>query len=232
MSQDKPFCNGYTRDFVQMWATIESAFPGSRLGVKLDSSGCGVVQSRECRAIAAFLNEAADWLDELEKPSSEPRGPIVYAIADGEGRHKIGKAVDIRKRIKQLQTGNAKPLKLVAYLQCDCESLAIRAESQAHAAIADCRVGGEWFDCDRHTALQALYEGGHAAGIERHPVMLESGDHDTKEERLRRRLENVPRRAKRTIDRYRVARGMTPLWADDRNTFHEGEEKAMEESNV
>jgi hypothetical protein len=37
---------------------------------------------------------------------------------------------------------------------------------------------------------------------------------EDREEQLRRRLENVPRRLQRTIDRYRVARGMTPLWED------------------
>lgn len=172
MSKYQLFCNGYTRDFGEMLATIEAAFPGARLGVKLDRLGHGVVRSRECREIAAFLNDAADWLDELEKPSGEPRGPIVYVITDGDGRCKIGKAVDVRKRIKQLQTGNPKPLRLAAYLRCESESLAIQAESASHKAIGNCRLYGEWFQCDVNTALQALYEGGHEVGIEQHPVML------------------------------------------------------------
>jgi hypothetical protein len=35
---------------------------------------------------------------------------------------------------------------------------------------------------------------------------------EERNEQLRRRLVNVPRRLQRTIDSYRVARGMTPLW--------------------
>lgn len=165
---------GYTVDFGEMWATITSPYPEScHIGVELHRSGCGIVDARECRHIAAFLVQAADWLDDLDKPSAEPIGPVVYAITDGDGRCKIGKAVDIGKRIKQLQTGNPKQLRLAAYLRCGCESLAIRAESASHKCLDDCRLYGEWFACDVHTALQALYEGGHAVGISRHPVFLD-----------------------------------------------------------
>jgi hypothetical protein len=170
---------GYAIDFGEMWATITSAYPEScHIGVELHRSGCGIVDARKCRQIAAFLVEAADWLDDLERPSAEPAGPVVYAITDGDGRCKIGKAVDIGKRIKQLQTGNPKPLRLAAYLRCGCESLAIRAESASHKSLDGCRLYGEWFACDVHTALQALYEGGHAVGITRHPVLLEDLEPD------------------------------------------------------
>ena len=33
-----------------------------------------------------------------------------------------------------------------------------------------------------------------------------------REEQLRRQIGNVPRRVQRQLDRWRVARGMTPLW--------------------
>jgi hypothetical protein len=174
---ERILCMGYTVDFGEMWATIRSQFhDGGRIGVELNRSGSGLVNAKECRRIATFLEEAADWLDDLEKPSSGPIGPVVYAITDGDGRCKIGKAVDIKKRMKQLQTGNPKQLRLAAYLRCGCASLAIRAESASHRALDGCRLYGEWFKCDVHTALQALYEGGSAVGIERHPVMLVSDE--------------------------------------------------------
>ncbi len=161
---------GYTVDFGEMWATITSAYPDScNVGVELHRSGCGIVYARECRQIAAFLVQAAEFLEDLEGPT----GPVVYAITDGDGRCKIGKAVDIWKRIKQLQTGNPKQLRLAAYLRCECESQAIRAESASHKSLDGCRLHGEWFACDVHTALAALYEGGHAVGISRHPVLID-----------------------------------------------------------
>jgi hypothetical protein len=88
-------------------------------------------------------------------------GKCVYAIEDGSGRCKIGKATDIKKRVSQLQTGNANKLRVAAVL--DCEQLdESSVEKEVHRILGKKRVYGEWFLVGAREAEQALYEAGSA----------------------------------------------------------------------
>lgn len=66
---------------------------------------------------------------------------FVYLIEGGE-LHKIGRAIDISKRLAGLQTLSPLPLKLVgAWYVADCR----QTERKMHSQFAKCRVRGEWF---------------------------------------------------------------------------------------
>ena len=76
----------------------------------------------------------------------------VYCIAEYEdgretGYFKIGTAYDLEKRLRDLQTGNARQLKI--WKECQLVSQRLDAEKAAHAAVEEYRVdqggGTEWF---------------------------------------------------------------------------------------
>lgn len=64
----------------------------------------------------------------------------------GHGFVKIGKAVDVWKRLDQLQVGNPYKLELVEWLLGDVERI-------FHVELADLRVRGEWFKYDPRVDL-------------------------------------------------------------------------------
>lgn len=169
-------CAGLVVDFGHCVTEITEMFEGHGLGVLLRPDGSGFMLPSECRRLAEFLIEAAEWLESRDNGPGLPDGTVVYAISDGHAHHKIGKAVNIRKRLKQLQTGNGRKLRLVAYLRCENESLAYQAESAAKRSIADCRSVGEWFECDSHTAIHALHEAQQLVGIVNPPVEMQPED--------------------------------------------------------
>lgn len=75
----------------------------------------------------------------------------IYVIADADGRHlKVGRSQNSRGRLRDLQTGNPRPLRLV-----ECWSMrhadALEVERIVHEELAFCRRQGEWFD--DHEAL-------------------------------------------------------------------------------
>ena len=76
----------------------------------------------------------------------------VYCIAEYEGGResgyfKIGTAYDPEKRLRDLQTGNARQLKI--WKECQLVSQRLDAETAAHAAVEKYKVdqggGTEWF---------------------------------------------------------------------------------------
>lgn len=64
----------------------------------------------------------------------------VYLISDGQ-HIKIGKSQDPHQRVKTLQTGNAKPLRLLSW-----SPGGTKEEALLHSEFASFRVRGEWFD--------------------------------------------------------------------------------------
>ena len=66
----------------------------------------------------------------------------LYVIRCGD-RLKIGIAVDCKKRLKTLQTGNADKLILEWSRERDD---AAQVEAHLHRKFSKHRVGGEWFD--------------------------------------------------------------------------------------
>ena len=71
-----------------------------------------------------------------------PEQGFVYLMFDGE-LWKIGKALSIASRKKQLERQLGKPLKLLHSIQSDDYS---RAEAEMHYRYRHCRTRGEWFD--------------------------------------------------------------------------------------
>lgn len=107
-------------------------------------------------------------------PASSHGCSYVYAIGDGHGNVKIGAADDVRKRIKQLQTGNPSRLYLVAFARLGSRRDADLVERTAHQYNAEDRVNGEWFSMSDCCAVQVLLDACVACGHDVHPVEVES----------------------------------------------------------
>ena len=67
----------------------------------------------------------------------------VYLIRANDGRYKIGIAKNPKKRIRQLQTGNSDPLKLIETYQSENAS---KIETIFHNHYSYGKQVGEWFD--------------------------------------------------------------------------------------
>jgi predicted GIY-YIG superfamily endonuclease len=163
---------GYCYDYHAGYAVIESCFDTSPLGVKLHHEGCGILNASQCRMLAAFLKHAARWLDETRANKALPSGTIVYLLTDGTGHFKVGKAVNVGSRIKQLQTGNGRRLVLFAYLPCSSETIAYQAESRVKRWLEPYKATGEWFLCEPETAAMALHEVAGRMGFEYEPIQM------------------------------------------------------------
>lgn len=79
----------------------------------------------------------------------------VYVITDGE-HYKIGVAVDPAKRLRELQTGNPRRLRLTFFVALPNPETAAHVERSAHHRIGRNRRVGEWFACDQDCAVWAI----------------------------------------------------------------------------
>ncbi len=73
-------------------------------------------------------------------PLDPPETPGVYVLRDSATTVKIGKATNIAKRMRELQTGNPLKLRLIAILSDDMED-----ERKFHDRFKAYRISGEWF---------------------------------------------------------------------------------------
>jgi hypothetical protein len=106
-------------------------------------------------------------------PTSAAGSSYCYAIGDGHGHVKIGAADDIRKRMQQLQTGNAARLYLIAFVRLDSRYDADRVERAAHQENSTDRLHGEWFSMSDCCSVQALLEACLLCGHDITPVEVE-----------------------------------------------------------
>ena len=81
-----------------------------------------------------------------------PEQGYVYLMYDGE-LWKIGKALNIESRKKQLERQVGKKLELLHSIKSDDYS---RAEAEMHFRYRHCRIRGEWFDL-KPQELEAIY---------------------------------------------------------------------------
>lgn len=94
---------------------------------------------------------AFDALPTLERPTSKSRAArcrtaFVYVIQDGfDGHVKIGWATNPFDRIRQLQTGNSRALRLLYCEELTDKRAAARCEKSIHREFDGHRVRGEWF---------------------------------------------------------------------------------------
>lgn len=120
--------------------------------------GLGSVAQRQSRGLIRYCDNGGSAAGEAEtgnpttdrgerKPiksqnSSQPTTPVVYTyFVQGckGGPIKIGKAIDPKKRLKELQTGH--PYRLIQLLVLKGDR-----ESELHARFAQTRCNGEWFE--------------------------------------------------------------------------------------
>lgn len=76
----------------------------------------------------------------------------VYVVDDGIGHVKIGMAVDPISRVKMLQNGHPKTLKLCFATETEGRNI----ESAVHRKLRDKHVGGEWFSCSVDEAISTI----------------------------------------------------------------------------
>ncbi len=70
---------------------------------------------------------------------------VYFLRAGNRGAIKIGMAIDVEKRVLELQTGNAFKLNVIAKIPCDNREQALHIEQQLHKRFAKQRIRGEWF---------------------------------------------------------------------------------------
>jgi hypothetical protein len=159
MSEFKIHYEGEVRDFGHYWAFVDRVSTTNFLGVSLHSEGHGVMSHKECMELGRWLVGVSAWLSRYPQPPPTSRitiGPCVYAVGDSCGNYKVGKANNVRDRLKSLQTGNAKKLNLIAWLSVSDDSLAFEVESYCHRLLDEFRSTGEWFSCDEVQAVTAI----------------------------------------------------------------------------
>jgi hypothetical protein len=78
----------------------------------------------------------------------------VYVITNGSSI-KVGKAVDVKKRIAQLQTGSPRKLRPLVSVEIACGG-ASDVEACCHKKLNAKRAVGEWFSCTQAEAIEAL----------------------------------------------------------------------------
>lgn len=83
-------------------------------------------------------------------PSRQSR---VYLITDGEHNYKIGVTIDLQGRLRQLQTGNHRKLKIVASFEGTEAD-----ERRYHEKFRFNKVSGEWFSFDAHGEIELVAE--------------------------------------------------------------------------
>lgn len=99
------------------------------------------------------------WLADAQWP-----GPscFVYVLqAAGDSPIKVGKAIDVRKRMLELKTGNPRPLELKAVLVGG-----LVFEHELHRELKDYRLVGEWFDDPGGDAIEVFMKRIHLLAAE------------------------------------------------------------------
>jgi len=80
----------------------------------------------------------------------------VYFIRGGDKKHsplKIGITESLSKRLKQMQTGSPKKLRLQFAIIFDNKKIAMNVEKILHEMLDGKRIHGEWFSCGVKTKV-------------------------------------------------------------------------------
>ncbi len=105
------------------------------------SSPLTAIQENRSKVIERKLTENAR-LPKVEKNSDSTKG-FIYVVKSSDGKHKIGRARDVRHRLGTLQTGSHKKLNLILKVKTsNCSAL----ENICHRKFENKKVRGEWFD--------------------------------------------------------------------------------------
>jgi len=125
----------------------------------------GWIWSREVMGTHRRLYSTTMALDGVHTGTRAPVGPRKSVNAATVGRVYVVEAEGVRDRVKvgytsglpsdrcrSMQTGSPFPLSVYGSVPGT-----IATESKAHAELADCRLHGEWFNCDPSEAIEAIY---------------------------------------------------------------------------
>ena len=74
----------------------------------------------------------------------------------GPGTSRIGIAVDVKKRLYEIQTDNPNKLKLLGVAKFSSEKAVRKFEKRMHVMFATQRIRGEWFASNDQLALVAM----------------------------------------------------------------------------
>lgn len=91
--------------------------------------------------------------------SAPPRKTVsvVYVVAeDGGDFVKIGISKDAAKRVKEIQGGNPRPLRVAFTTHGTDRAIAEQIEFRTHHLLRDHRHEGEWFRCSVDLAIEAM----------------------------------------------------------------------------
>ena len=80
----------------------------------------------------------------MDEENDIVQASYVYILQSG-ANYKIGKANNIVKRVKELQTGNPVQLVIAALGECISEDNAFTIEAAMHNKFKELRGSGEWF---------------------------------------------------------------------------------------
>ena len=78
----------------------------------------------------------------------------IYCISDGAELCKFGFSNNPEKRLKALQTGNAKKLNIIETIHIDGD--VVKLEKKLHREYAHRRVHGEWFNATPEEGKEML----------------------------------------------------------------------------
>lgn len=92
--------------------------------------------------------------------------PFVYLIASGRNVIKVGKADDVRKRVRGLQTAN--PFEMQVFHTIECSGAHVGAlEKLIHKRLKRYHMRGEWFCVERRTAVDIAQKAANQFGKDR-----------------------------------------------------------------
>lgn len=88
-----------------------------------------------------FVRRVEQWAEQEQTPP-RPKRPRVYFLQERGGAIKIGfTESSVRDRVADLQSGNPRPLRVLAEIQGGREE-----EGRWHERFDHLRIGGEWFE--------------------------------------------------------------------------------------
>ena len=137
-------CTMYSVDRLREWVLEQVKSCDSDNAIHTSAE----VEEEDIRYLTECIrSDYADMSEQIvEHISANPKGaPCVYFIDDGQFV-KIGKAQDPLSRLREIQTGNARKLRLLLVITCQSEKEAFAVESIFHEKYKDYRQVGEWFD--------------------------------------------------------------------------------------
>jgi hypothetical protein len=104
-----------------------------------------------------FIFNFDKWLSKLNNVGLDGKG-FIYLVSDGHYTKIGATSYNVKKRLNELQTGNAKKLKIIDSYRVDHK---ITTERYLHEMFSEKRVLGEWFmlnDVDIHAILSNRYD--------------------------------------------------------------------------